>query len=273
MALPTGQRFKPAIAGQVNVASDANIFAVDTTCKWPIGSTIVDSKGKKFRYASFDTTVAASRLVAPVVANMAKTVTDNVVVLPATAVAVSAEYPILPGQVGSHYVEVTLASIAANQYQGGYFITEDGSGKGYCYDIVGNTATGNPASGNIRIQLAQPIQVLLSPNTDIIIAPSMYNDLDVASAATNWNVAGATCAAMTAGTFGWICTHGVHSVLEDGTITGGDQLALSTAVSGAVAPYGAGTTNVSALTGVQIVGYSVSPGANTEIGAVYLQLE
>ena len=65
------------------------------------------------------------------------------VVASASAVAVPAEYPILPGQVGSHYIEATIASIAANKYQGGYLITTGGTGLGQTYRIVGNTATGN----------------------------------------------------------------------------------------------------------------------------------
>lgn len=273
MALPSSQRFVNAIVGQQNVGADVNIFAIDTTCRFPIGQGFTRGDGNKFRYASFDTTVAAGRLVAPVFANNGKATTDNVIVVPATAVQVASEYPILPGQVGSHYMEITLASVTANQFQGGYLVTEDGSGRGYTYRIKGNTATGNPASGNIRVQLWEPIQVLISANTDITICPHPCNDVDVASAATNWGVIGANCAAMTAGTFGWVCTHGIWSVLQDGTITGGDQLALSAAVSGAATSYGAGTTSVAALTGVQIIGYAVQTGGDTEFVSAYLQLE
>lgn len=273
MALPATQRFSNATVGQTQAGADIVIYRVDTACQYAVGQGFTRADGNMYRYCSFDTTVTQGKLVAPVFANSGKATTDNVVINPTSAVVVASEYPILPGQVGSHFVEVTLASIAANQFQGGYFITEDGSGKAYSYRIRGNTATGNPASGNIRIQLYDAIAALLSPNTDIQIVPSMYNDVDVASAATNWAVAGATCASMTAGTFGWICTHGVNPVLQDGTVTGGDPVALSAGTSGAVTAYGAGTTDVANLTGVQPVGYCIQTGATTEYASIYLQLE
>lgn len=274
MALPSLQRFTNAIVGQMGAGADVNVFETSATCKYALGQGFTRGDGNKFRYTSFDGAVTAGRLVAPVFANSGKATTDNVVVVPATAVSVASEYPTLPGQVGSHFMEVTLASITANQYQGGYLITEDGSGKNYTYRIRGNTATGNPASGNIRIQFVEPIQALISANTDITIVPSMYNDVDVASAATNWGVAGVACATTTStNTFGWICTHGVWGVLQDGAWTGGDQLALSTVVSGAACVYGALTTSVAALTGVQIIGYAIQNGGDTEVGSAYLQLE
>lgn len=274
MALPTGQRFGNAIVGVPQAGADINIFSVDSTARYTLGSGFTRSDGNKFRYVSYDAAVTAGRLVAPVFANTGKATTDNVVVIPATAVQVASEYPTLPGQVGSHFMEITIASIAANQYQGGYLITEDGSGKNYTYRIKGNTATGNPASGNIRVQLWEPIQALISANTDITVVPSMYNDVDVASAATNWGVCGVACATSTTLLpFGWVCTHGVWGVLQDGAWTGGDQLALSAAVSGAVCTYGALTTSVAALVGVQIVGYALQNGGDAEIGSAYLQLE
>lgn len=273
MTLPTSQRFGNAVVGQMGAGADINVFSVDTTCKFPIGQGFVRSDGNKFRYVSFDAAVPAGKLVAPVFANSGKTTFDNAIIAPASAVQVASEYPTLPGQVGSHYVEVTVSSIAANQYQGGYLITEDASGEGYAYRIKGNTATGNPATGNIRIQLWEPIQVLLTNNTDLTIVPSMYNDVDVASAATNWAVAGVACALSTATSFGWICTHGVWCILQDGAWTGGDQLALSTVVSGAACVYGALTTSVANLTGVQVIGYAVQNGGDTEQGTAYLQLE
>lgn len=272
MALPATQRFTNATVGQMQVGADVNIFKVDTSCQYALGQGFTRGDGNKFRYASFDGTVAQGSLIAPVFANSGLATTDNGVIASSAAVTVQSEYPILPGQVGSHFVEFTVASIAANKYQGGYMVAEDGSGRGYPYRIKGNTATGNPATGNIRIQLFEPLQAQLSPNTDITIVPSMYNDVTVADAATNWGVAGACCASMTAGTFGWVCTHGVWACVQAGTVTGGDQLTLSTAVSGAVTSYAVGATYF-AIGGTQVVGYALQNGGDTEYCSTYLQLE
>ena len=276
MTLPSAQYFSNAIVGQMQVGADVNLYRQDTAPKYAVGQGFTRGDGNEYRYASFGAAVTQGKLVAPTFADSGKSTQDNKIILPASAVQVAAEAPIYPGQIGSHYVQVTLASITAGQFQGGYFITEDGTGEGYTYRIRGNTATGNPATGDIYLQLWEPLEALVGPNTDIQIIPSMYNSLSVASAATDFAPCGATVVSMASGEFGWICTHGVHAVLEDitvGTLSSGDQVALSTAVSGAIVPYGQGTTDVTALTTAPIVGYCIQTAADTEYAAIYLQLE
>src|SRR3990167_3061846 len=276
MTLPTSQRFANSIVGQMQAGADVDIFRIDTTCKYAVGQGFTRADGNKYRYGSFGTAVNEGRLVAADFSDSGKATTDNVVINPVSTTSVASEYPTLPGQVGSHFVQATIAGITANQYQGGYLVIEDGSGEAYVYRIKGNTATGNPVAGDMRFQLWEPLKVIVSGNSDIQIIPSMYNSLIIASVGTDWAVCGVTCGNMAAGEFGWVCTHGVCAVLEDitvGTLTGGDQVALSTAVDGAVCPYGQGTTSVATLIGVQVVGYCIQTAADTEHASVYLQLE
>lgn len=274
MALPADQYFTNSIVGMMQVGADVDIYATHTTPKFPIGQGFTRADGNVFRYCSFDGAVTAGRLVAPVVANAVLTVNDNNIRSQAAATIVESERPIQPGQIGSHYIQITLAGIAADKYQGGYLITNSGSGLNFTYRIVSNTATGNPVSGDLYIQLYEKLEAEVSGNTDIIICPSMYNSLDVASTATNWGVAGVNMATTTATeVYGWICTKGVVGVLQDGAWTGGDQLALSPDTNGSATSYGNGTTNVSELTGVQIIGYALQNGGNAEQGAAYLQIE
>lgn len=273
MALPSPQYFSNSIVGMMQAGADVNIYRADTAPKYPVGQGFQRADGHIYRYASFDAAVTQGKVVAPVFANAGKTTTDNIVINPGSVISVPAEYPVLPCQVGSHYVQATIASITAGQYAGGYLTTEDGSGKGYIYRILTNTATGNPVSGDMRFQLYEPLQAVVSGNTDITIIPSMFNDVDVASTATNWGAAGVTMASIAAGGFGWICTRGITCVLQAGAWTGGDQLGLSTAVNGAASVLGELTTSVAAIVGVQILGYALQNGGDTEYGTMYLQLE
>lgn len=274
MALPSDQYFTNSIVGNMQAGADIDLYRNDASQKYPVGQGFTRGDGNKYRYASFDAAVSPGRLVAPVVANAVLTVNDNNIILPASATIVEAERPIRPGQIGSHYVQITLAAIAADKYQGGYLIINAGSGRNFTYRIVSNTATGNPVSGDLYVQLYEPLDAAVGPNTDIIICPSMYNDMDVASTGTNWGVSGVTVSDITAaGQFGWICTHGVVGILQDGAWTGGDQLSLSLDTSGAAETYGNGTTAVANLTTVQIIGYALQNGGDTELGAAYLQLE
>lgn len=275
MALPSTQRFTNAISGLPLVGTDVNIYATNANPAYPLGQKYIRGDGNEYAYCSFDAATTAGRLVAPTAANMGKTITTTGVLAPGSAVAVQSEYPILPGQVGSHHIQITLSSITLNQFQGGYFAIVAGSGLNFIYRIKGNTATGNPASGTIDIQLYEPIQVLISANTTFIIAPCLYNDVTVASAATNWMVAGVTCSTTTAtNLFGWICIKGVTQCLEDdgvATVVGGDTVGLSRSTNGAYVVYGGGGTTVVQLVGEQPIGYCVQPnGTNGGLGVIKL---
>lgn len=274
MALNSLSYFTNSVVGQMQVGADINIMETNASPKFAVGLGFTRSDGNKYRYAHIGTATNAGSVVAPIFASSGKATTDNIVIASSAAVVVEAQRPILPGQPGSNFVELTLASITAGQFKGSYFITEDGSGRGFTYRVRGNTATGDPASGNIRLQLWEPLKAQLSPNTDITIVPSMYNDLKTATVATDWAVAGVLCSTTTASLpYGWICTHGVIGTLQDGTITGGDQVALSRATAGAVSTFGQGDTSVAALVGEQIIGYCVQTGATTEFASIYLQIE
>jgi hypothetical protein len=186
---------------------------------------------------------------------------------------------VYPGAVGSRYVIVTLASVVAQQFAGGYFNASKDTGYGYIYRIKGNTATDTPASGLIRLELYEPLQVVLSATTDCAIIGSLYNDLRAATAATDNIVAGVTCANMTANTYGWVCTHGVCNCLQDGTVTNGDMIQLSIVTTGAFSAYGVGTSTNSQLGGVgnmfgaQQLGFCIDTAATTNYSTIYLQLE
>ena len=74
---------------------------------------------------------------------------------------------------------MTLASVTANQFAGGTITTTDDLGEGYTYDIVGNTATGTPVSGDFYLFLAQKIQVAIDNTTDVSIAANFWNNVEI----------------------------------------------------------------------------------------------
>ncbi|MEK7180421.1 MAG: hypothetical protein AAB706_03010, partial [Patescibacteria group bacterium] len=172
MALNSSTYYSNSIVGQMMVGGDVNIYDTHASPKFPIGQGFTRADGNVFRYGYYGTATNAGNLVGATTASGGATYAAAVVVAPASAVAVAAESPILPGQVGSHFVEVTIASIAANKYQGGYLVTTRGTGVGDTYRIIGNTATDTPATGNLRIQLAEAIKVAFVASTGIIIVPS-----------------------------------------------------------------------------------------------------
>lgn len=282
MALPSLQRFSKSIAGTMLCAADVNIFATDVTQKYPVGQGVIGVGGEIYRYASFDAAANPGNLVGPNLTNVLKSITTTAPVT--TVVTNQGEYPILPNTVGSHHIQVTLASITVNQYQGGKIVIAANSGLGYTYDIRFNTATGTLASGAIDIQTVQPLQANLSPNSSIIISPSKYNDCVTAQAGTlsNYVTCGVVMGAPgnnsgTTNIFGFVQTKGIIGCIEDATtaIPAGAPVTLSKVTAGRYSLYGNVTTTAGG--GTQLfppIGYSVSPnGTSGGLGMINIDLE
>lgn len=239
-------------------------FELHATAKYPLGFKVECADGSIYRYSHMGAATNRGHVVSQDLSESSVVDTDNIVIAPASAVAVSGE-TIKPGAIGSRFVEITLASVTANQFRGGKFVTTDDTGEGYTYDIIGNTATDNPASGNFRLELSQKLQVALDTTTDIAITGPMYGNLEDATTSTDEAPVGVTCATTTSALpFGWIQTRGVVGILQDGTVNLGDMVGIGT-VAGSVATLAAYTS--------AYIGYCVDPGDTTGHGTFKINLE
>lgn len=281
MALNTATYYSNSIQGIPQVGADCNIYRVDSAPKYAAGYLIERADGARFRYVHIGTAANADTLVGPTTATGGATYNAVTVVAPASAQVVPQEYPILAGQVGSHYVEVTVAAIVANKYMGSYLVTTEGTGLGHTYRIVGNTATGNPASGNLRIQLAEPIQAALTANTGTIIVSSQFTDLANTATSSSTVVGILKGTVATAPAWAWVQTKGISGCQEDGanTVTAGQQLIASPVTAGAYAAMTVSpSTLVSNACGFPLLGYSVTPAGaaatkNNKQGVIFLVIE
>ena len=184
---------------------------------------------------------------------------------------------IKPGDAGSHYVELTDSSISADQFAGGYFCTTDDSGEGYTYRIKGNTATDDPVSGNIRLELYEPLQVAVDQTTDYAIQGSPFNDCVACTHDTDLVVAGVACANNAAGSFGWVQTRGVCAIATDSTtISAGDSVSISATGDGYVSAWGANGTDAGSgpalMIAEQLLGTCLIPGDGTGHGVYNLTM-
>lgn len=277
MSLNVSTYYSNSIQGQPLVGVDVNIETVDAAPRYAAGFSIVRADGNKFRYVHVGTATNQGQLVGPTTASGGATYGAITVVAPASAQTNPVEYPIQAGSVGSHFIEATIASIALNKYQGGYLITTGGTGLGQTYRIVGNTATGTPTTGNIRIQLQEALQTALTATTGVIIVPSMFTDC-AATAITSPQVTGVLMGTTTSvNLWGWVCTHGPIGCFEDATnaVTAGQEVICSPVTAGAYASFGASANTIvgRGLT-MPVIGYSITPaGSSSRQGAIYLQLE
>lgn len=281
MGINTMTYYSNSIQGIPGVGADVNIYATHAAPKYAAGYLIERADGNRFRYCHVGAANNAGILVGHTTATGGATYNAVTVVAPASAVAVPQEYPILAGQIGSHFVEITVAAIAVNKYQGSYLVTTAGTALGHTYRIIGNTATGNPASGNLRIQLAEPLAASLVASTGTIIVSSMFTDLTVC--ATSSTQATGVLMATTTSTnqWAWVCTRGVVGCQEDGTnaVIAGQELMCSAVTAGAYASVSVSTGTLLTATAFSspVIGYSITPSvagsASNRQGVVYLQIE
>jgi len=265
-----------SIPGIATVGNDVDIYEINTNQKYALGTQITREDGSKFRYGSFISAVTQGKVVSHIVADVDNPSTNALVNAPSSTYQQGGEQVgIYPGSLGSRYVLYTLASVIKDQFAGGYLTVNLDTGVGYIYRIKGNTATGNPASGKVLIELYDKLQVALDATSDTGLLGSLYTDLFAATPGTDFVTVGVTVANMTAGTYGWICTHGICACLQDGTVASGDIIQLSVATAGAYQTLGVGTTTVAAAAGQNLLGYSVQvpAGGSAGYGAIYLQLE
>lgn len=265
---PTREGIGAATAGQFDK------FQMDATPKYAVGMAIDTADGKRFRYAQFDANTNRGVLVAQDFSQVSLVDDDNHVIAPASATAVSFETP-KPGALGATVVQITLASITTNQFLGATLVITDGTGIGYSYDVIGNSATDTPTTGTIYLFLRQKLQVALDTTTDLAIVANRWNNLEIATSATDCVVSGVSCATMVVATaaYGWVQTKGICGVLQDATVPAlGAWVMLSSATSGAVTPVQT-TGTVASLSFQALVGQCVDAGDSAGLSSIDLRLE
>lgn len=268
MAVHASNYSSNAIQGIPQVGVDVDVFRIDTVCRYDLGHRLTRQDGSEYVYCQFGAATNRGLIVAPDISETGSaTVLDDKVIAPASAVAI-AEDRFLVGGLGSRYVQLTLAGIAADVFAGAYLVISDGTGVGYTYRIRGNTATDNPATGDIRLELYDKLAIALVATTDLLIAPNRFANLEAATTATdNWST-GVTCATMALGEFGWVQQVGLVGGIADGTIAIGEAVTLSDSEAGQFQAAAGGATSIVELIKERVIGQCViAAGASTEHAA------
>jgi hypothetical protein len=201
------------------------IYTESSTAKFAIGEKLEFADGRCFRYGYTAAAVNAGLLVSQDVSATALVESDDIVI------AASGDYS---PAAGSSKVQITLASISANDYAGALLQITDDDGEGIQYRIKSNSATGKTTAGKVDIELFDPIKVALTTSSDFAIVGSLWYNVRGATAGTDYVVSGVTPIAFTANYYGWFQTAGIATILADGSIAIADNLTLSDGVTGAV---------------------------------------
>ena len=148
MAVSTSSYFSNTSRGFMEAGFDFNPYESNSSPKLAVGTGVADQRGNVYRYSHFGAAVNAGVIVAQDYSESSQDESLNSVVAPASAQAVPNE-SISAGKIGSRFVEMTLSGISADQFAGGDLCITSDTGAGFTYRIRGNTATDDPATGNI----------------------------------------------------------------------------------------------------------------------------
>lgn len=239
MAVDSNAWFSNSIQGVPGIGPlEFNIFGQSTTPKHAVGHKVETQDGRVFRYAQFGAATAQGLVVSQDISESGAAEDAITVVAPASAATTT------DGTVGSRFIEGTISAITTDLYAGGHLAVIAGTGRGYTHRVKGNTATGlgvgGPASGNIRIELYEPLQATLTAVSDVNIVGSKYANLEAATAGTDELIVGVTIDNMAVNTYGWIQTRGPCAVQQDNTnaLTLGSIVVLSDTTAGQVKELG-----------------------------------
>ena len=257
-----------------NLIFDGNIFRLDATPKYPLGFGVQRADGSRYRYSQFGAVTNRGVLVSQDISETSIPDTDNGMIAPASAADTTW------GTIGSRKIEITMAGVIANQFAGAYLCTTDDVGEGYTYRIKGNTATGTggAVSTTYILELYEALVVAIDATTDYSIIGLPWNDLEIATVATDDIVSGVSMRVSAAATpFQFVQTAGICTVLQDVHAPAvGGPVTLSLLIAGAVKAYWSegsiGITDDEVKAAQPVLGYCCDVGDSTGHSVIMLNL-
>lgn len=239
-------------SGLVISAQDIYSVSTDGAGQWlgQHGQT-QDGKGFVFQLNSSAATLAAGQLVATIAAtanHLSRTLT-------------------VAAPINSTQITVPLGATAAtlNQYQYGYLVVVDGTGKGQQFTIKSNPAANLSTSVVITLDNKTPVKVALDTTSVVSLYPCPWLNVTTSTATLSQSITGVPVVAVAPSNYFWGQVSGYASVLSDGAITKGGEATASGSVAGAAAA--TTTTNIK-----QTVGYAPELTVDTKYQPLALQV-
>jgi len=196
--------------------------------KHPLGTKGVTSDGRTYRYAQ-----AASVALSPGKLCIAPDVTTH-----------HEDCAVNTFLINAKNITVTLGAtaITGNEYEEGFVNITDGTGEGIMYKIKSCPAT--DASGDVIVELAEPIKVAASAATTVTLYRNKYRDVLVSDGTQADLPVGVPNVTIAIDYYGWLQTGGPCSVLVDANdITVGKPVTIGDGTAGGVESLNAATEN------------------------------
>jgi hypothetical protein len=206
----------PAILQIPGTAALTTPFDFTAAAAYPLGTRMVSQDGRAWRY----TEAGGTALVAGTVyqSEVPDAADDDL------AVAAAA--------VGARSITITAnaEAIVADEFNGGYMVVQDDAGEGRVY-LVEDTPAAS-ASTAFSLLLAHGVEVALTTSSTVLLLKHPYKDVIIHPAPPTAPVVGVAASATTDAQFGWLQTHGMASVLTEGSVVIGQHVRASEDGSG-----------------------------------------
>ncbi len=235
-----------------------DLYTADTVQNHPIGLMAFTRDGRYFRYSL----VGASALVAGNLLQAAAEDTsyENMSVLAS---------PIVLPQNGVQTVNITngTATITNAQFVDGSISVYTTPDLGKEYTILGVTGT-LTSGGALTVTIDRPLATAWTTSTKVNMKRSPWSGVIQAPATTQTDMAvGVAPWAATAAQYTWVQTHGLCTVLSDGSIFAvGSDVGTPSGTAGCVTVFAAGTTH-------QRIGVVRQAAASGHCLSMFLQID
>ena len=240
-------------------AKEGEQFNTYTTERWPVGTIMELTDGRRYRFGSAGgSNLAVGKLCQSEVPEAAW---DELVMPGATVV-------------GDKSITITngATTITKDELKGGYLNIEDDTGEGHLYKILGNDAE-LAGSAALVVRIAAPgIVVATTTATTVGVLKNPWRDVIIHPSPPTANLIGVPAVAIATTRYGWFQTRGPASILIDGTVVIGFSVMPSNAVDGAVEAWGLAEAAPPTEIGFAC-GRVIEVAATTEYGLIDLHLE
>ena len=220
----------------------------------PIAQQLILADGRKFRFSR---------------AGAVATVIGSVYAGP-TPISTDASMACAAGAVGDRIITYThgAATTVINFFAEGYANISLDPGAGQVYKIASHAAIGSGTAGSIvNLAPGQALRVALTTTSDLTLVNNIYDGVIIQPATPLGALAGIAISIIAVGSFGWLQTQGMASVLSAASTVSGNNVGclLTGGTIGAVAPLSAATQPV--------VGIAQVAEGTGEWGAIQLQID
>ena len=237
-------------------------YGTDAVRQFPLGQRMACPNGKVYRYAEMG---AIAGVAAKLYSSEAPKADWDTLVTTTTITALTST--------SVSYTNGATNAVAEDELMFGYVCVEETTFLGESHRIARNAYAPAGGVGTVWLLPGDVFQVTVTLGDVITVVKSPYKDVVVTPAAATLSSmpVGVPQVAIAANQFGWVQTHGVCSILTDGTVVIGKEARVSETIEGAVCAMD--YDEAAAIANLGVVARVIEVAPTTDFGTYFLTIE